>query len=1206
MKNLVEQSKLSRMTYRRPTEEQRKSIADIESSFPVTAGAGSGKTFVLTHRYFQILAEQTAGLDEILTITFTEKAANQMQDKIRGLITRFARGEQPGEFPPVPLQDTAIPDQSYWEELLDTFERAYISTIHGFCARIIRESAVEVGLDPGFDVMDERMTALNRPEVVRQTLFDLIRRENESVALWLRRYSLGQILRTFHRMIRHRIEYSELPDFYLSDDSEESHLRRIKDRLRGSLTPIIQELAGDPSWLGIAGDIHRMEPLDDSDKFFPHWQRIREILDGMENTDDPLKLGNLWSELEEHLKSKGSKKNWDGVDLTDLKQRMMTYRDEILAPAMAGFYRFREEDEREALRLAKAGADIFRHVLANYRQWKREHNYLDYDDLLELGVNLLAENDELRRRYAEQFRYILVDEFQDTNPIQYKLVRLLGQPDDSGQGSVFIVGDPKQSIYRFRGTEVELFGEAKDFLPDRERRLDISFRSQPSLLGWFNACFSRIMGTMEDPPGASYEQRYMSLSPDREELPADLAPVTVNLIETGQSRYAHSVADKCQLEAAHIAHWLRQHAGDIRIEDEGEYRQANWGDVALLLRTTTHLKQYEHALRVAGIPYTTSAGAGLLQSQEIRDILNVLEALVRPANEIAVVGALRSNIFGLSDEALLHLSQAGYRDHWDAVLFADEFVPPPRLSEDDRLALTKAREYIQHWNRLKDRLSPGDLVDRICIESGYIGSIARGSDGTKRFRNVETFIALARDFSRSQLFSLDGFVDYIFTLQETSDEEEAEIHGEDRNAVHLMTIHRAKGLEFPVVVVPNLNGSGRNSMQRDFHPDLGWALKWTDPSRPGDEQSVEPVLYHWIRDREKRRDLAEAKRLFYVASTRTRDHLLLSGVVDGEDGVRRLTDNADYSRDHWLEWVLGVLSDLGWEPEAEKVESDATTVVVHRHRYDDADTLPSALDLLGETDRETDNPVHVPGEFLSREEVIRRWEYTPSPAIPDEINPSSLPLFREDRDQFYLRHILGVPELHPEGNGETGNGRQYGILAHSVLERDVRTGSRRESVEIIREVLRQTHHQTADVERALIKMLERFRKASIHSRIIRARPETEVRFLTEVAGTPMSGQIDLLLKDPNGLTVIDYKTDGISPEDIAKKMDFYRPQLLAYAYGVYRSTGDLPRSVELYFTKLGTGDSILLNEDHIREFEKLIGDLLDFVRNVDGHRTGSW
>lgn len=1169
---------------------------------PVTAGAGSGKTFVLTHRYFQILAEQKAGLDEILTITFTEKAANQMRKKIRDLIRTHTKGMADTGFPPVQKPGLKLPDREYWGQLLDDFEQSYISTIHGFCSRMLRESAIEMGLDPDFSIMDEHTTALRLPEITRRIVFQMIRNENEAVGHWLRYYSAGRIIDTMKKMIRKRVQYQGLEDHYLDTDGNpkdpEEQLLHLKNHYKREVEPLLDQFRNHPLWKELRTLLQGLTPLDRSDAFYPHYEALLDMIEQMDSVDDPVRLANLWVQLPDELKSKGSKKRWEG-DFSRVKDLCKKFRDTVLEPELEGISLFDPEIELEGIRLAQSGAQIYSKVLDRYRRWKREQNFLDYDDLLIEAVRLLRNFPDIRQRYAHQFRHILVDEFQDTNPIQYELVNLLHTTDEDNSTKLFVVGDPKQSIYRFRGTEVSLFRQAEQALPQGEAQLTTSFRSRPALLQWFDACFAPVMGTQEEGRDelAPYEQRYQSLEAFRGEFDEKSTSVTAQIVETQSDADEDSVENRIQLEAAHIANWIQETVGTITVEEDGEKRLARYGDIALLFRRTTHIKQYEYAFQLTGIPYYTVAGKGLFQAQEVRDILTLLKTLVYPSDQISAVGTLRSAFFGMSDEGLFRLALNGYTNRWDT-LFAKKDVPE-ELAESDKSALQSARDAIVSWRDLAQRTSPGRLIDTICNETGYLGIVGSGRHGLQRLRNVEQFLEFAYEVGRSQQSSLRGFVEYVETLRDETEMEEAVLHTGETNAVQLMTIHKAKGLEFPIVIVPNIDNTGASGMQQDFYSTFGWALAWNDPGRPADDQRVKPFLYHLISTEEARRDLAESRRLFYVANTRARDKLVLSGIANGKNALEKSIDRIDFEKDNWLRWTLGALTNLGWSPGEDSVALGEGTVTVLHHQHMDGEKLPGADEIVKFDDPENGTTSEDSGSILSGDEIIRRWRIPEPRKVLSEMKPTMFPVFRKDPDRFYREYILGIPELTPENVKADGlKGPEFGSLAHEILERFVKE-SMPEPEQMLVQILPQRQLAgESETESALRSMLERLQDSELGQLIRDHNARTEVTLLTSVLDIPMTGQIDLLLQtDEDRYIIIDYKTDAVDESGIEEKVNYYTPQILAYAYAVEESLGKSPEWAGLYFTRLNVIHRIDLPDNITGEMERLVREMIDFLEN---------
>jgi len=1193
-----------------PTDEQRAAIGNISESLPLTAGAGSGKTFVLTHRYFQILAEQDADLDEILTITFTDKAATQMKQKIRNLLSRYAQQEIPEEFPPICKESFQNPEHQVWQELLDKFQQSYISTFHGFCARLLREVATEVGLDPEFAVMDEQTTALRRPEILRRTIFQLIEADDESIAMWLQYFSVYQILEKFGGMLKNRSRYEKLADYYIGKDqanpkSVDILLTDIQNRYEKEVEPVVSGLSQHPVWREISATLQSLVPQDPADNFYEHYQALKMSQEILVTESTVLEKVNTWLTIEENLKSKGKKGNWEGVDFTDFKKQMLSFREDILSPALKGLAIFDESIERIAIQLAQAGTKIYETVLGQYQDWKQQHNYYDYDDLLFETVRVLNNYPDIRRNYNQQFEHILVDEFQDTNPIQYDLVNLLRLDSEENEAAkLFVVGDPKQSIYRFRGTEVRLFNKAKKELSGADHPLQLSFRSQPALLEWFDVCFSRIMGTEESAKTSleEFEQYYLPLQANRENLQPDRPHVSIQIVEIKSEDDEDTIENRIQVEAAHIAEYLQSGLTEISVEaNSGETRSARFGDVALLFRKTTHLKQYEYALQLAGIPYYTVGGKGFYSKQEILDLITVLRAFVQPEDNITIAGVLRSALFGLSDEGLFWLSDSVSNNfNWSNFLYDSQLMVPKNLSESDQIALKMAREKIQRWRTIKDRISVGQLVEMICTETGYFGILGASKDGAQKVRNVEQFIEMAYQFSQTIGASAYGFVQYLHTLEQESESEEAEVYAGEYNAVQLMTIHKSKGLEFPVVIVPNIDSGGNNKIQKDFYPEIGWALSWDNLEFSGDDQKMRTIAYYQIQDIEKKQSLAESKRLFYVASTRAKDHLMLSGIVKGDDAVNKVLNKDAETKDDWMVWTLGVLNNLGWNPGQSKVDLNNSTIEILHHDYVNVDSLPGAAEIIGEpTSSEDQLESETSTVTLSLEEIQRRWKVDSPQIVLEEVTPSMISDFATSEERFRENHLLGFPDLQQLYRPKDGlAGPQFGVLAHAVVERWLETRPESPDALIQERVQHSIFRDSREAITLLKAMIDRFGNSSLFRMIEGKSIQTEVPFLTKISGRPLTGNIDLVIENnEHSYSIIDLKSDTINDnDDLEKKKETYRFQLLAYAYALKTARGSLPDLLGLYFLRTGDLVEIECNQTTISEMEQIVGQLIEFAK----------
>lgn len=1191
------------MARNNPTEEQLHAIANIEQDMPVTAGAGSGKTFVLTHRYLQILAEKKANLNEILTITFTEKAANQMKKKIRDLVTLFARDEHAGEFPPVIKENMEFPERAYWQELLDSFERTYISTIHGFCSRILREQAVRIGLDPEFRVMDDHTMTLQRPEIIRNTIFRLIHQEEPAIAHWLERFSLFQIIQTMNRLIAGRTEYKGLLTIYSVQDVEPEILERnlfLQSRklYLEKVEPILDRLSVHAEWQHIQATLQGMIPKDTTDNFYPHYEQMKPAADLLDTSDDPIEQMSAWLVILENLKSKGAKGNWDGVDLTKFKKEMKAFRDDVLAPALSGITLFDEQVEKEAIALAISGTRLFEQVLKSYQTWKSRRGYVDYDDLLIKAVELLQEHEDVRKEYAQQFRHILLDEFQDTNPIQFDLVNLLHGGSEDGSGApnhLFVVGDPKQSIYRFRGTEVSLFNQAKEDLAVPDAALSMSFRSQPGLLRWVDALFEIVMSLKREEDNLrDYEQHYAALTPSRKDIQKS-PNISLNLVESQSKNEEDDAGNRSQLEAAYVAKWLMEDLHNIRVEDEGRYRSARYGDVAVLFRRTTHLKQFEYALNLADIPSYTVGGSGFFEKQEILDVLNILQVLTHPEDQITSAGVLRSALFGVSDEGLFRLSiqNRSFRE----LLFKKEITVSKEMTPEDLRALEAARVQMQQWRDLKDRVNPGRLVDAICTETGYLGIVSTGKEGLQKVRNVEQFIQLAYNFGRNTSSSLAAFVQYIQSLREMSDQEEATLFEDEHDAVQLMTIHKSKGLEFPVVIIPQLDARPASYQpQKDFYEEYGWALRWNDLDSSADEQSIKPFLYTHISDLEREKELAESKRLFYVANTRARDHLLLSGFIQKKGGLDAYMNSLAVSKDNWLDWTLYVLGQNGWNNQSGNLKLDnGAQVAVNIHRQPEDMPLPSAAEILSGVDRRKEVEA-LAEEVLSTDEIARRWKPEPVPGRIEELNPTSLKDLMEPELVKRIRQTQKVRYSEKANvDGEPGlvTGTEFGSLAHKLFENFLR-GSKRSEDKLVTSVVKNLVTEPGEsIKEELSAILNKFKETGLYQSLADSEYYTEMPFMASLGSIPLSGQIDLLIKSSDdNYTVVDFKSDDIADHEITATAAHYRPQILGYVHAVAQATGKLPSKALLYFMRLGRSEEITFSQQDLDALEERVNKML--------------
>ncbi|MBD3273796.1 MAG: hypothetical protein GF372_00700, partial [Candidatus Marinimicrobia bacterium] len=377
-----------------------------------------------------------------------------------------------------------------------------------------------------------------------------------------------------------------------------------------------------------------------------------------------------------------------------------------------------------------------------------------------------------------------------------------------------------------------------------------------------------------------------------------------------------------------------------------------------------------------------------------------------------------------------------------------------------------------------------------------------------------------------------------------------------------------------------------------FYEEFGWALRWTDFDRPADEQSVKPFVYTYISDIEREKELAESKRLFYVANTRARDHLLLSGFVQNKDGLDGFMNSLDLSRDNWLHWTLYVLGQNNWDNQSGTVKlENGAKVDVNIHSHTGDSSLPSAAEILSGVERgEGANEQF--GDVLSTDEIARRWKPDSAPGRIDELNPSSLKHLMESEAEIEAKpsqvvHYAEKANRSPDSGTVTGT--EFGSLAHKLFEKFL-NGASRDDHELIDGVIKNLKKEQIKLVRdELSAILQKFKETDLYKSLSDSEYYTEIPFLASLGSVPLSGQIDLLIKSPDDkYTVVDFKSDDIAVNEIAATATNYRAQILGYVYAVAQSTGSLPEKAVLYFMRLGRSEEITVTQKDLDELEERV------------------
>ncbi len=809
------------------TPSQKKAVSALGKHTLISAGAGTGKTRVLVERVFNLVTRHSVPLSEILVLTFTEKAAGEIKQR---LSRRFQEEKR--------LQAR------------QDLESAAISTFHSFAARLLREHPVEAGVDPDFRVFENEEAELLKEEALDDCItrlfssgggsalggetpapaFQFFERQGEAAAR-------EAILHVYHTARQEGLSLAAYFSKWKPARAEkvrefESQILQQSDNLTAPIAKSI-DLEAWKKWLA---------------------QKEWSWLDA-ENFDVWIKTFGRSSKL---------------TPWKDFAREWATYRLEPFA--------------EEALTWLEQVVLMFETV---YTQKKQTQNGLDFDDLQVRAIELLKENTAGSRivlnALRRQFKHIFVDEFQDTSYLQMEFVQFL-----MSSAEVFLVGDYKQSIYAFRGAEPRLFLETGKAFADSDAALCIplvdNFRSRLSVLDFANTFFARLWEEDKFP----FEPLVMKKESAEKEITGEkpeliIVPVSDEGGGKEEARFREGTAIAARIQ---------------ELKTQG----VPYGDMAVLFSAMTHSALYEYALRRAGVPYVSVSGMSFYDQPEIRDLMSLLECLQNPLSDVPLAALLRSPFVQISDETLFWIAERAKSKNEKNPLCEglSKFREISEIAVAEKQKLESFWNYFQNWRKRKDANRLSDLLEEAVDKTGYAVWALAQPGGVRRYGHIRKFIQLARRQEGRGKLSIHSFLGLMRRLQfqevRASDTAAA---GEDIQAVKLMTIHAAKGLEFPVVFVSDL---GRERNRSENHPALavphaGYAMRVKNPLTGENERTYSFNQLDLIR---KKQDDDERKRLFYVAVTRAENKLILSGVWDPPKKEKEnYSDMAS-----WMDWVI--------------------------------------------------------------------------------------------------------------------------------------------------------------------------------------------------------------------------------------------------------------------------------------------------------------
>lgn len=1093
------------------TPAQRRAIETHDANLIVVAGAGSGKTRVLVERYLALLdAHPDWPLNALVAITFTRKAAQEMRDRVRlALEERLERAGTDSE-------------QQVWSARLASMESARIDTIHGLCASILRANAAEAGLDPDFSMIDENDAGILLDTVIDDELDRLIEENDPALAL------IGEHGRRDIVAVLRGLVDKEVPD--LPADL----MAQWRGQWENAAADCLARLREEETFLAAV----RWEPVTgwpDNDKLMAVWEscfpNLKSLFDDRTSLDECVQaLRALGAAIKVNV---GEEANWGGkAGRAEARDQLRCIREKANSAIKAIGEPPGALDEHAA-ELLPLWCRLIGRVQGAYAAAKQQEGQLDFNDLERMTRDLLNRSEGARARYRQaEFRHVLVDEFQDTNADQWAIVQALA--DLHQPGSLFVVGDQKQSIYAFRGADVSVFGQVRDQLkriggPAAEVALARSFRTHQPLVNCFNGIFGRIL--LRDPSSPVYDYEtdlgepmdaYRADPPDRRP-PLEFVLVETDEAEASRRREAWEIARRLhEMVAAQVPVY------DRRLEST---RPVQYGDIALLFQSMRQITLYEEMFKAQGLPFVTVAGRGYYNRPEVWDLLNLLRALYNPADNLSLATVLRSPLFGLSDDALLALRLVKDQAGKPALLW-DALAQPVVVPADERDLTAFARDCLYDLAGLAGRVTISELLREALDRTGFLAILTGLPDGARRRGNVEKLLAKAESSGK---ITLPAFEYYLRDLSER-EVREGEALLEADNAVTLMTVHASKGLEFPIVVLIDTSwergNSGSNAVLYD--PVYGLCCKVYDAES---DSTQKPFSYRQAEVLARRRDEAERRRLLYVAATRAQDYLLVCGQV-------KCDNQGQWSAKGWLGWLL------------------------------DACDLKAELDSPGQFDIERDwgrLRVHLLDKAAPDEMLEAGGDY--SPALWDRLRTGAIPPDRMTQPPLLnpvvtdpgaaARHLsvtqvadLGAHELEPYYGQRFRRSVLQDAPGH-ISPVPYPRSFRRLVGEMVHEALRWWTFDGDDAELASLlesfaweqgildedeklravgeaqELLEGYRHSEVYRWLVEAQVVyRELPFIYDNSRRIIHGVIDTLLRRPDGeWVIVDYKTSSLPAPD---------------------------------------------------------------------------
>ena len=1160
---------------------------------------GSGKTTVLVERIINKIINEKIDIDKLLIVTFTNAAASEMRQRIlEALYTKIEEN----------------PESKHLQRQVVLLNKANISTIHSFCLEVIKDYFYEINIASNFRIGDSQEIELLKQETLEEVFENLYEEGNKEYINLVNIYGGYRDDEDLKELILKIYRYSQsmpFPEEWISKSIEKFNLKnKINLDFGKTLWGEILVEYFKEEVLSCIYELQRVSEKLQQELELERYYSV--IINDIQNLKTLVNEENTWNDI--YIKLSNIKfETWPRQSKTDcdLKENCKEIRDNIkdrIKSLQKRIFIYSSEEANKDIYSMYNVLNSLKNVILffnkKYQENKKEKNIIDFNDIEHFALKILVKKDEngayipteVAKIYKEKFIEIAIDEYQDSNLVQEYILTTI-----SNNNNIFMVGDVKQSIYKFRGARPELFLEKYDnyeLATDNENickqntkiQLFQNFRSRKNVLDITNIIFNNIMskklGDIE------YNQKeYLNCSAnyidpeENENIAGKVELDIIDLIEEDSEETDNEIIEKSEIEAKFVANRIKKLLEeDYYVYDKKYgYRKITYKDIVILLRTTTNIASlYEKELNKLEIPVFSDTSSSYFETEEIQIVLSVLKIIDNPNNDIPLVTVLRSQIGGFTDNDLVEIRlNSKDTSFYEAI----SNMPEEYENRELKLKINTFLNMLEDWQEKQEYLSLDELIWYLYESTGFYDYINSSPDGELKTANLKLLFEKAKDYETASFKGLYNFINYIDKISKSSgDSLSAKLIGENESVVRIMSIHKSKGLEFPVVF---LCGTGKQFNMQDLnqnillHQDIGFGPKVIDYERKIEYNTLAKEA---IRIKLLNETLSEEMRLLYVALTRAKEKLIVTGydknleksILNKENSISGLDNKIAISTIRkaktYLDWI-----ELVYLKEKKNLESILEVNFYNKNQIKDINIEQNEeLSYKQEIESWKEN---YKDEYFEKINNLLNWKYKydESTKIEGKASVSSI----TKKPEKEIIEITAKPKFL--NKTETLNNAEIGTLMHLIMQKlDFKNNYDKKMLnELIQKLIASkiiTENQSKYIN---INKILKFTNSEFYKEIQKAKQVYKEQpfyiYLTadEIYKNNIEekilvqGIIDLYYINKNDeIILVDYKTDYVSNNNGKELIDKYNGQLSIYKKALEQALNKKVEAVYIYSTYL--------------------------------------